>query len=238
MGIEILPAIDLRAGRCVRLIQGDPGRETVYAEDPVAQARHWAEQGAARIHVVDLDGAFSGAQHHLEVIRRILDGVSIPIQVGGGIRDQTAAHDLLEAGVSRVVIGTAAVERPELLASLCGLYPGRIMLGVDTRAGRVSLDGWTREGELTGLELIDRVGDLALAGLIYTDISRDGMMAGPNLEAMQAVLAVSPFPVIASGGIACEADVRRLAELGVSGMIIGKALYTGDLALPSLLQLV
>jgi len=237
MACEILPAIDLRDGKCVRLLQGDPDQETVYADDPVGQAGRWTDLGATRIHVVDLDGAFSGEQRNLSVIRRILAEVPTPLQVGGGIRDDRSARGLLDAGVSKIVLGTAAVESPELLASLSAAYPGQIMLGVDTRAGMVSLEGWTRTGELSGLELIARVGQLELAGVVYTDISRDGMLAGPNLEALEAVLAASRFPVIASGGIATLDDVRSLLQRDVAGMIIGQALYTGDLDLPQLLEL-
>jgi len=227
----VLPAIDLRGGRCVRLLQGRADRETVFGEDPLRTARMWAEGGAEMLHVVDLDGAFGGKPAHRDVILRMARGLDIPLQVGGGIRDDETAAAYLEGGVERVIIGTRALRDPDGLAALCARYPGRICAGVDAKGGRVAVSGWVEESETAALELAARLGGMGLRAVIYTDISRDGTLEGPNIEATRAFAEACDAPVIASGGIGSLDDVRAVATLPVEGMIIGRALYSGAVPL-------
>jgi phosphoribosylformimino-5-aminoimidazole carboxamide ribotide isomerase len=236
--MEIIPAIDLRGGRVVRLVQGDPARETRYGDDPAARAAEWERRGARRLHVVDLDGALNGTPANREAVRAILAAVRIPIQVGGGLRSGEAVRALLEMGAATAVLGTAAVRRPDFLAEVSAAFPGRIALGLDARAGALAVSGWAEATTVPAAELARRAGALPLASLIYTDISRDGMLAGPDLGGLRAIAEASRLPVIASGGIASVADIaalRALEPLGVCGAIIGKALYDGRLALEAAL---
>lgn len=225
--MELWPAIDLRGGKCVRLLQGDYERETVFNADPVAVARDFVAAGARRLHVVDLDGAKAGGPVQAALVRRMVEEAGVPCQLGGGVRSRETAAAYLAAGVERVVLGSAAVERPELLESLAREFPGRIVLGLDARDGRVAVRGWLETSGLTAVEIARRHAGLPLAGVVYTDIEKDGMLAGPNLEALTEMIAATRLPVVASGGVATAADIGRVAATGAAGCIVGKALYAG-----------
>jgi phosphoribosylformimino-5-aminoimidazole carboxamide ribotide isomerase len=231
----ILPAIDLRGGRCVRLRQGDYARETVFDEDPVAVARRFEAAGAKWLHVVDLDGARDGEPKNLDTIRAIVAAVKMSVEVGGGIRTTDAAADVLAMGVRRVIVGTRAVREPAWLREMAGKFPGRVALGLDARGGRVAVEGWQEESTRTATEVAASVRNLALAAIIYTDIARDGMMAGPNVEATAELVKASPFPVIASGGVTTVGDVEQVKAAGCAGAIIGRALYEGKIRLEAAL---
>jgi phosphoribosylformimino-5-aminoimidazole carboxamide ribotide isomerase len=229
-----IPAIDLRAGRVVRLAQGEPGRQTTYSDDPVAIARRWEEEGASLLHVVDLDGAFLGRPEHLSVVADVVRSVRVPVQLGGGLRNLEAAEGAFAAGVERVVLGTVAIEDPSFLEAACERYPGRVVLGIDAKSGDVAVRGWAAGTGLRATDLANRWAHLPLAAVIYTDIGRDGMLTGPNLDALRQIARASPHPVIASGGIATLDDVRRIAALEPSriiGAVIGRALYEGCFSL-------
>ena len=230
--MQVIPAIDLRGGRCVRLIQGDYDRETVFDEDPVAVARRWQEAGAQRIHVVDLDGARSGLPSQREVIAAIAAQSDVPIQVGGGIRSEADAGALLDAGVERVILGTAAVSDPALISSLVESYgPPAIVVGIDARSGLVATDGWLKTSRTTALELIDDMSSRGVERIVYTDIERDGTLSSPNFEETARVAATG-VKVIASGGVARREHLARLAGIaGVESSIVGRALYSGDVKL-------
>ena len=231
--MEVIPAIDLRGGRCVRLHQGDFQRETVFSGDPLAMALHWQEQGGPRLHVVDLDGASAGEPAHLEVISAIVDALEIPVQVGGGIRSATTARTWLEAGADRVVIGTAAVRDPGMVQDVCREHGSeRVVVSIDARDGMVALQGWTEASEVSVLELAQRMAGLGIARLLYTDIARDGMLTGPDLDTNAQLARETGMAVLASGGVASVEDIRRLASTGVEGVIVGRALYTGAVGLP------
>jgi phosphoribosylformimino-5-aminoimidazole carboxamide ribotide isomerase len=232
--MTIFPAIDVRGGRCVRLLQGAFDRETVYADDPVAVARRWERTGAAWLHVVDLDGARVGRPLQRDLVAAICAAVGIPVQVGGGLRDAAAVEAVLAAGAARAVLGTVAVRDPERCGELCRAFPGRIVLGLDARDGRLRTAGWVEDGALTPTELAARAAGLGAAAIVYTDIGRDGTEGGPDVEGTRAVARAAGIPVIASGGIASLEHVRAVAALaadGVAGVIIGRALYTGAVAL-------
>jgi phosphoribosylformimino-5-aminoimidazole carboxamide ribotide isomerase len=233
--MDLWPAIDLRGGRCVRLQQGDYDRETVCGEDPVAVVREFVAAGARRLHIVDLDGAKAGAAVQAELVRRMVAAAGVPCQLGGGVRTRETAATYLAAGVARVVLGSAAVERPELLEDLAGEFPGRIVLGLDARDGRVAVRGWLETSDLAAVDVARRHAGLPLAGIVYTDIARDGMLSGPNLEALAGMIAASPLPVVASGGVATAADIRRVAAAGAAGCIVGKAFYAGAVTIPQAL---
>ncbi len=236
----ILPAVDLKGGKCVRLRQGRADRETVYGDDPVAQAREWAAQGAAWLHVVDLDGAFQGHPVHLDVVGRMAAAVDIPVECGGGLRTDADLEALLAHGVQRAILGTRALERQEGLSALVSTFGDRLAVGIDARDGRVQVKGWT---ETSSISAVDLAGRAALAGvrtIIYTDTATDGMLGGPNLKAVAEVCrAAGPkCQVIASGGVSSVEDVHRLRSLGcdnLTGAIVGKALYDGLASLPDLL---
>jgi phosphoribosylformimino-5-aminoimidazole carboxamide ribotide isomerase len=236
----LYPAIDLRAGRCVRLWQGAYERETVYGDDPVAVARGFAAAGARWLHVVDLDGARAGRPVQTDLVRAICTGAGIPVQVGGGLRDEAAVADVLAAGAARVVLGTVAVREPERGRSICRSHPGRIAIGLDARDGRLRVAGWTEGSAATATELAARAADWGAAAIIYTDIARDGTEEGPDLEGTRAVARAAGVPVIASGGVGSLAHVRAVAALGadgVTGLIVGRALYTGAVPLPDALAI-
>lgn len=236
----IIPAVDIRGGRCVRLVHGELDKETVYHEDPVEMGRRWEAEGAGRLHLVDLDGAFRGSMINAAVIENIVRVVKIPVQVGGGIRDTETAADLLERGVSRVILGTAAVTKPAVVQELCERYPGRIMVGIDARNGRVAIRGWVEEADKGAVELALEMAKLGVREIIYTDIHRDGTLQGPNLEALREMAEAVPLSVIASGGVSSLEDIKNLLALerfGVTGVITGQALYTGRIRLQEALAI-
>ena len=230
--MEVIPAIDLRGGRCVRLYQGDYDRETVYSDDPLAVALRWQEMGAPRIHIVDLDGAASGIQTNLEVLKRLGDSMDVPLQVGGGIRDMKSAENILDIGVQRIVLGTSAVEDPSLVGQACRRFGTEaVVVGVDARDGVVAIRGWREPSSITALDLIHRMTALGVGRFIYTDISRDGTLSEPNFQAIEELIEGCDATLVASGGVSSIGHLERLATLGVEGAIIGKALYTGDIDL-------
>ncbi len=234
----VIPAVDLKDGRCVRLRQGDMGEETVYSEDAPATALRWKSQGAPWLHVVDLNGAVEGRPCNLREIEAILKAVSIPVQVGGGIRTLDAIRHYVDLGAARVVLGTAAMQDRSFLEHACAEFPQRIVLGLDAKDGMVAIQGWTTVSHTTARSLLAAVSSYPFAGVIYTDIAKDGMLGGPNLPALRDILEGSPFAVIASGGITSVADLRAIKALGsnVAGVIVGKALYDGKLDLAAALE--
>jgi len=234
----VIPAIDLKDGRCVRLKQGDMDQETSYSQDPPAMARHWESLGAQRLHVVDLNGAVDGTPKNFDHVLAITRAVSIPVQVGGGIRSLSTIRDYLVHGVSQVVLGTVVLENPSLLKEASTEFPNRILIGVDVKQGKVAVHGWTNVSETTPDEVFRTLQSYALAGVIFTEISRDGMLDGPNLRALEQAANVSPFPVIASGGVTRVEDITAVKRLGpnITGVIVGKALYEGTLSLASALE--
>jgi phosphoribosylformimino-5-aminoimidazole carboxamide ribotide isomerase len=229
--MEIWPAIDLRGGQCVRLIQGRYDRQITYGHDPGAQARGFEDCGARHLHVVDLDGAKSGQSANLEAIRAIRAAVKMQIEVGGGIRDETGINRMLEMGVDRVILGTSAIRHFEWFGQMAVRYPGKLVLGLDARGTRVAEEGWTQESALTVLDLAIRAAKLPVAAIVYTDITKDGMMTGPNFDRTGDLAAAVKIPVIASGGVTTVEDIRKLVPLGVAGAIIGRALYEGKILL-------
>ncbi|MCI0458782.1 MAG: 1-(5-phosphoribosyl)-5-[(5-phosphoribosylamino)methylideneamino]imidazole-4-carboxamide isomerase, partial [Gemmataceae bacterium] len=231
----ILPAIDLRGGRCVRLRQGDYDQETVFGADPAAMAQRWVDQGARYLHLVDLDGAKEGRPVNGPSVRAIVTTAGIPCQLGGGLRTEADVAEALSWGVERVVIGTRALQDPDGFGALCQRFPGKIVLGIDARQGQVATHGWLQTSDCSALELARRCAGWPLAAVVYTDISRDGMLTGPNWDALAEMARASTFPVIASGGVTTLDDVRRLAGLGLAGCIIGRALYEGRLDLAAAL---
>lgn len=236
--MEIIPAIDLRGGACVRLYQGDYARETVFSRDPPAVARRWYHQGAQRLHVVDLDGARTGRLENAQAIRAIVQAVPIPLEVGGGIRDLAAVAQVLEWGAERIVLGTAAVEQPDLVAQACQAYPGAIVVAVDARQSTVATRGWRADTSVTAQALVQHMAELGVPRFIYTDIARDGTATEPNFEALLELLQATDRPIIASGGVSRLQHLSQLQELGVEGVIIGQALYTGALDLRQALMTV
>ena len=230
----VIPAIDLKGGQVVRLAQGDPLRQTFYSADPVAMARRWETEGAPILHVVDLDGAFRGRPQHLSIVAEVTRAVRVPVQLGGGLRSLAALEQAFESGIERAVLGTAAIEDGEFLAEASRRYPGRVVLGIDARNGKVAVRGWAADTGVSATELAAGTADLPLAAIVYTDIGRDGMLAGPNLEALRRMAQATCHPLIASGGIATLDDVKRLAALDPSrvvGALVGKALYEGRFTL-------
>lgn len=234
--MQVWPAIDLRGGKCVRLQQGDYERETIFAEDPAAMARAFAEQGAQYLHIVDLEGAREGLPVNLPSVQAILAAVDIACELGGGIRDEQSVCELLGFGLSRLVIGTSALVDPDWFREACRRNPGKLALGIDARGGRVATDGWLHTSEVQAIELARQFANEPLAAIIYTDIATDGMLAGPNFAAMAEMQASVDVPVIASGGVTTANDVARLHQAGLAGCIIGRALYEGTLTLADALQ--
>ncbi len=227
--MELIPAIDIRGGRCVRLVQGDYARETVYDADPLAVARRWVEAGATRLHVVDLDGARAGAPCNRELIERIATSVSVPVQVGGGIRSAEEALRYRDAGLARVILGTSAVEDRALVAELAAALGEALVAGIDARDGIVRTRGWIESTGVSAVDLATELRGLGVGRFVYTDIGVDGMLQGPNLPALRQFIAAAGCPVIASGGVARPADLLAIAATGAEAVIAGKALYTGDL---------
>ncbi len=235
--MEIIPAIDIRGGRCVRLYQGDYSRETVFSEDPVAVALEWQKQGVRWLHLVDLDGAAKGRPMNMPTIEAIVSKVNLFAQVGGGIRDSNTVSRLLDLGVRRVILGTAAVESPELVAEICQKFGEAVVAGIDARDGYVATRGWLQDTGITALELAKRMAGLGVKRVIYTDIKRDGTLTSPDFEAIERMVKGVDLPIIAAGGISRLEHLVKLKKLGVEGAIIGKALYTGDIDLKRALEL-
>ncbi len=236
----VIPAVDIKNGKCVRLRQGRMDEETVFSDDPAAMAARWADAGAGLIHVVDLDGAVEKGPKNLRSIRRIVETVDAEIQVGGGIRNETTVRMLLELGVARAVIGTEAINNPDLVRAACREFPGRIVVGIDARNGRVAVDGWTRTTEVAAVDLARSFEDAGVAAINFTDIHRDGMQTGPNLEETRRLAEAVAIPIIASGGVSTIDDIRNLLPLeaaGVVGVITGRALYDGTLNLQAAIAL-
>lgn len=229
--MDIWPAIDLRNGKCVRLQQGDYSRETVFADDPAAVARRWVAEGALQLHLVDLDGARDGYWANRPAVQSIVEEVDVPCQLGGGIRDEQTIAELLEIGVTRVVIGTRALKDPDWFREMCRKYSSRIVLGIDARDGCVATNGWLETSTISAIDMAREFVDEPLAAIVYTDIAKDGMLAGPNLLAMSEMNQSCTLPVIASGGVTSSDDVRQLADLDLAGCIIGRTLYEGQLQL-------
>jgi len=236
--VEVIPAIDLRGGRCVRLVQGDYDRELVFSDDPVAVAQRWAELGAARLHVVDLDGAREGRPVNDGVVERIIAAVDAPVQVAGGVRDLGVVERWLAAGANRVVLGTAAIREPDFAAEACRRHGERIAVSIDARDGIAAVQGWTESSGQRADELLRRFADMGVARFVYTDISVDGTLTAPNYAAIEALVATTSAAIIAAGGIAAVEHLRRLAEIGVEGAIVGRALYDGGLDLSEALAAV
>lgn len=237
--MDVIPAIDLLEGRCVRLYQGDYSRSQVFNEDPVAVARQWVEQGATRLHLVDLDGARAGEPRNLEAIEAIAKAVSVPVQVGGGLRNYSSVGNILALGVERAILGTVAVENPDLVAELCQEFPGQIAVGIDARNGKVATRGWLETSEVLATDLAEKMAQLGVAAIIYTDIHRDGTLTGPNIAALRELASAIEIPIIASGGVSSITDLLSLLALepsGVTGVIVGRALYTGDVSLKDAIQ--
>jgi phosphoribosylformimino-5-aminoimidazole carboxamide ribotide isomerase len=236
----LFPAIDLKDGKCVRLVKGDMAQATVFNNDPAAQALAFERQGFSWLHLVDLDGAFAGKPMNAKAVEAILAVVTIPVQLGGGIRDRAMIASWLERGIRRVILGTVALRNPELVRQSCREFPGRIVIGIDAKQGRVAVEGWAETAELTALELAKRFEDAGAAAIVFTDIDRDGVLKGLNLDATLALARTIRIPVIASGGLASLTDVRRLAEPDcaiLEGAISGRALYDGRLDAAEALKL-
>ncbi len=236
----VIPAVDIKEGRCVRLVQGRRDRETVFSDDPVEMAVRWEQEGAGWLHVVDLDGAFRGAPTNLDVVGRIAESVGVPVQLGGGIRDIASVERVLGVGVRRVVLGTAAYRDPDLVRQACASFPGRVAVGLDVKRGSVAVSGWEQVTERRATEGAAELEGVGVSTLIYTDVERDGMMEGPNLAGLRDLLAVVRVSVIVSGGIESLDSVRAIVALRsdrIAGMIIGRALYEGSISLPEAIAL-
>jgi len=236
----VIPAIDLKEGKCVRLEQGLMEKDTVYSDDPAAQALHWQQQGAEMLHIVDLDGAFAGEPKNRVAIEAIIAALDIPAQLGGGIRDLATIEAYLQLGLSRVIIGTAAQRNPEMVAEACKKFPGQIVVGIDAKAGMVAVQGWAEVTDISAIDLAREFENVGVAAIIYTDISRDGMMQGPNLEATRELAEAVSIPIIASGGVSRMQDIENLLTIesaGVAGVITGKAIYSGSLDLAAAVAL-
>ncbi|MCI9147411.1 MAG: 1-(5-phosphoribosyl)-5-[(5-phosphoribosylamino)methylideneamino]imidazole-4-carboxamide isomerase [Hungatella sp.] len=236
--MQLYPAIDLKDGRCVRLTQGLFDRVKVYSDSPEETARLWVSKGAAFLHLVDLDGALAGRSVNGEVIRRIVKAVDVPVQIGGGIRSRQAAEAMLELGVSRVIIGTRAVREPEFVRQLVEAFgPEKIAVGIDAKKGMVALEGWEQVSAVSAGELCGQMKAFGVRHVVYTDISRDGMLSGPNVEATKELTEETGMDIIASGGVSSMEDLKRLYDAGIQGAIIGKALYEGRLDLQEAVKL-
>ena len=234
----VIPAIDLKDGQCVRLLQGRKDAVTAYSNEPAKTAKRWESYGAKLIHIVDLDGAFTGKQTNLNAIIKIRQSVKIPLQVGGGIRNIGNIMNLFSAGIDRVIIGTAAIEDPEFLTYACKNYPGKVLIGIDAKDGMVAIKGWEEVTSLSAKDLVRRLEIFGVAGIVYTDISRDGMLSGPNIDATRAIVEGVKIPVIASGGVSCMDDIKNLMQIqNLWGAITGKAIYSGAMDLKEAIQI-
>ena len=231
----IIPAIDLRDGKCVRLLQGKADAETIFSDDPVAMAIKWEDKGARFLHVVDLDGAFTGSPKNLKIVKMIDESVNIPVEMGGGIRERSTVKNVFDSGVYRAILGTSALLNPDFTKAMCLEYGDRIAVGIDARDGMVAIRGWTEVGEKPAISLAIEMAELGVKTIIYTDIKRDGMLTGPNIEATKNMaMAVNGVNIIASGGVSSLDDIialKSIEQYGVVGVIVGKALYTGNIKL-------
>ena len=234
----VIPAIDLKDGNCVRLLQGKKDEVTVYSDDPATMAKQWVDLGARLLHVVDLDGAFSGEQKNLERIKEIRKAIQIPMQLGGGIRDIASIEQLADLGVDRMILGTSAAIDPDMVSKASEKFEGRVLVGIDAKDGKVAVKGWVEVTELDAVKFAKDMASAGAAGIIYTDISRDGMMTGPNIDAMAKMVKSVKIPVIASGGVSKLEDVKNLLQIkDLWGVITGKALYSGAMDLKSAIEL-
>ena len=229
--MQIWPAIDLRDGKCVRLRQGDYDQETIFGDQPAEMARRWVDQGAQYLHLVDLDGARDGQLVNRDAVTSVVAAVQVPCELGGGIRNEATIRELLEIGVHRLVVGTQAIKQPDWFRQMCHKFPHRLVAGIDARGGYAATDGWMETSKIEATALAKEMSDLPLAAIVYTDIAKDGMMAGPNLRVMADMASAVAIPVIASGGVTTASDVAQLVTTGVAGCIIGRSLYEGSLTL-------
>jgi len=230
----IIPAIDIKGGKCVRLLQGRPEDETVFSDKPVAMAKHWQKEGAKFLHLIDLDGAFGGVPKNLPLIKRIVESIDIPVELGGGIRTLKDIEHVLDIGLNRVILGTIALKEPDFIESVCKDYSEKIAVGIDAKDGMVATDGWLRVSHKSAIEFAIEMQQRGVKTIIYTDIKRDGMLTGPNINTTKKIAQAVDIDVIASGGISSIDDilaVKSLEQFGVTGVIIGKALYTGKVSL-------
>ncbi len=232
---EVIPAIDILNGKCVRLKQGRYDAETKYSDEPLEVAKKWASQGAKRLHVVDLDGARTGIPKNIEIIKAIVKETNIPVQAGGGIRNMDIIEEMIDFGIDRIILGTTAVKNPNLLAKVCEKFGDRIAVSIDAKEGRVATEGWTQVSKKNTLTLAKEAIGLGVKRFVYTDISRDGMLEGPNFKGIKNFVSQVKVPVIASGGISSEEDIEKLKKTGAEGCIVGKALYEGKFRLEEIL---
>jgi len=232
----VIPAVDIKGGRCVRLYQGKMDEETVYGDDPAAMAKKWESLGALLLHIVDLDGAVGGEPVNRNVIKNIVEELSIPCELGGGIRDMATIEAYIEMGLDRVVLGTAAVKDPDLVNEASKKFPGKIVVGIDAKGGRVAIEGWTETTDLDAVEMARQFEDMGVRAINYTDISRDGAMVGPNIDATSEMVRAVEIPVIAAGGVTRMEDLIALAKTGVEGAITGKAIYEGTIDLKGAIE--
>ena len=229
--MQIWPAIDIRDGKCVRLKQGDYQQETVYGESPVEMAMHWVDQGAQFLHLVDLDAARDGSSANFDAIAKVAKQLNIPVQIGGGIRDEQTIQKYIDAGIQRLVVGTRALKDPDWAKEVIKQFPNQIVIGLDSRDGKAATDGWLETSEISDLEFAKDMAQFPIAGIVYTDITKDGMLSGPNFEALELMNDSVNVPVIASGGVTTVEDISQLASKGLAGCIVGRTLYEGRLTL-------
>jgi phosphoribosylformimino-5-aminoimidazole carboxamide ribotide isomerase len=235
--MEIIPAIDIRGGKCVRLYQGDYEKETVYSENPLDVARTWEAQGASRLHIVDLDGAKKGIPVNLKLVEKITSLINIPVQLGGGIRTLESALSAIGSGVSRIIIGTAAAENSHALSGLCQeIGPDSLIVSIDTRGNKVAVRGWTQSSNMTATELVQRVESVGIQRFVYTDVSRDGTLTEPNFDSIRLLLSRTQLKMLVAGGISSVKHLKRISDLGAEGAIVGKAAYTGEIDICDAIQ--
>ncbi len=237
--MEIIPAIDIKNGSCVRLYQGDFNRQTLFSDDPIEVAQRWKTAGATRIHIVDLDGSRTGLQINLDIIKSINYRTNVPLQVGGGIRDLKTAHTLLNSGIDRVVLGTAAIENPDMIQHLCKIWGSeRVVVALDAREERIAIKGWIKETSVSVSTLATQMANIGVQRFLYTDISRDGTMTSPNFEGVRKLVVETNKSILASGGVSSLKDLEKLSNIGAEGVILGSALYKGDICLEEAISIV